>query len=147
MKCDVFLRKYGQNKCCLTYEGAEHAIHFLSRTTCAGDEIGWDFVTLVKTSKISFSAFCSDMSRRYRTNNILSVPFMSQVTFLKWFFSWIGQMKIDFRQHVDPWCKYDPPKLACDGTHVGVTLKYLDIQKSITTSDSTDGPLKPVHKR
>lgn len=146
LKCDVFLRKCLHNKCSLHYEGGLHSIHFLSKITCGGDEIGWDFVSLVKSSKISFTAFCDEMTRRYKTNNILSAPFMSTATFVKWIFSWIAQMKIDFRQHIDPWCKYKPNILACDGTHVGVALKNLKLDKPVTESEST-AVTKPAHKR
>ena len=56
---------------------------------------------------------------------------MSPATFIKWLFSWIAQMEIDFRQHIDPWCEYKPKMLACDGTHVGVSLKYMNNQTSV----------------
>ena len=46
------------------------------------------------------------------------------------------QMKIDFRQHIDPWCKYEPKILACDGTHVGAALKNLNLQNPITKPDN-----------
>ena len=90
--------------------------------TCAGDEIGWDFVSLVKSSKLSFTAFCDEMTRKYKTTNILSAPFMSVKTFVCWLFSWMACMKIDFSKEVDPWCKYQPKLLPGDGTHVGVAL-------------------------
>ena len=40
----------------------------------------------------------------------------------------MAQMKIDFRKEIDPWCKYDPKILACDGTHVGLSLRHLNLQ-------------------
>ena len=116
-------------------------------STSAGDEIGWDFVSSVRSSKISFTAFCNEMTRKYKTNNILSSSFMCPATFIKWFFSWIAQMKIDFRKHVYPWCKFKPEKLACDGTHIGVSLKQLKLKGGITKPDLQDNILKPVHKR
>ena len=108
------MNKCVSNNCSLTYEGTEDSIHFLSKSTCAGDEIGWDFVSLVKSSKISFTAFCADMTRKLRPANVLSCPFMSVGTFVKWVFSWMSQMKIDFRKEIDPWFKYEPKMLACD---------------------------------
>ena len=87
---------------------------------------------MVKSSRISFSAFCEEMTRKYKTSNILSAPLMSVGTFIKWIFSWMAQMKIDFRKHVDPWCQYEPKKLACDGTHAGAALKNLNLQNPIT---------------
>ena len=41
---------------------------FYTSTTCAGDEIGWDFIHAVKTSKISFTRFCNEMTWVYKTN-------------------------------------------------------------------------------
>ena len=70
--CNVFLLKCLRNNCTLEYSGEEHSIHFLSTMTCAGDEIGWGFVSLVKSSKLSFTSFCDEMTRKYKTNKILS---------------------------------------------------------------------------
>ena len=39
---------------------------FYTSTTCAGDEIGWDFIHAVKTLKISFTGFCNEMTRVYK---------------------------------------------------------------------------------
>ena len=36
---------------------------FTLQETVAGDEIGHDFTALVKNSKISFTGFCSEMTR------------------------------------------------------------------------------------
>lgn len=49
---------------------------------------------------------------------------------------------------VDPWCKHDPPMLAADGTHIGVSNKLLEItpQNCVTCQDSDD-KLTPLHKR
>ena len=51
-----------------------------------------------------------------------SGPFMSGNTFISWVFSWIAAFKIDFRKEVEPWCEYKPKILACDGTHIGVSV-------------------------
>ena len=48
----------------------------------------------------------------------------------------MAAMNIDFRKHIDPWCGYNPKVLACDGTHIGVSLKCIDLQKPITASDN-----------
>ena len=57
-----------------------------STATTASDEIGWDFITAVITTKSSFSAFCKEMTRKYQTTNIMAGPFMSPNTFIKCFF-------------------------------------------------------------
>ena len=136
-----------QDKCCLEYSGEQDSIFFLSNYTCAGDEIGWDFVSMVKTSKISFTAFCNEMTRKYQTINVLAAQFMCANTFVKWVFGWMGSMRIDFRKEVDPWCKYQPKVLACDGTHVGVSLRNMRLQTPITTADDAPTLVIPQHKR
>ena len=49
---------------------------------------------------------------------------MSINTFLKWFFGWMSNMKLDFRKEIDLVCGYNPQILVCDGTHIGVSNTY-----------------------
>ena len=72
---------------------------------------------------------------------------MTISTFVKWIFSWSGSMQIDLRKEVDPWCKYEPKILACDVTHIGVSMKYMKLDNPITSPDNTEAPSKPAHKR
>ena len=72
---------------------------------------------------------------------------MTISTFVKWLCSWIGSIHIDFRKEVDPWSKYEPIILARDGTHIGVSMKYMKCGNPITSPDNTETPSKPVHKR
>ena len=124
----------------------EQGICFSSKVTCAGDEIGWDFVQDVVSKRTSFKAYCDDMTRKYQTNNPLSTGFMSINTFLKWFFGWISNMKIDFRKEIDPVCGYNPKVLGCDGTHIGVSIKHLHLDKPVTQPD-LDELKKAKHQR
>ena len=55
ISCDVFFRKCLKSQCHLEYSGDQDSVFFLSNNTCAGDEIGWDFISMVKNSKISFT--------------------------------------------------------------------------------------------
>ncbi|MCG8623115.1 MAG: hypothetical protein MJE68_14115, partial [Proteobacteria bacterium] len=147
LTCDVYKIACIRKTCFLEYSGELHSLFFLSNMTAAGDEIGWDFISAVKTTKTSFTSFCNEMTRKYTTTNPLSAPFMSPNTFLKWLFSWIGSMNIDFRKDVDPWCLYNPKVLACDGTHIGVSIKHLNLTTPVTKADSSHGPVAPHHKR
>ena len=113
---------------------------------CAGDEIGWDFVSMMKTSKISLTSFCDEMTRKYKTTNVLAAPFMSSNTFVIWVFAWVESMKIDFREQIDPWCKYEPKLLACDGTHIGVSMKNMKLASPVTITDDPDREISPLHK-
>ena len=61
---------------------------FIQVQPCAGDEIRWDFIHAVKTSKISFTGFCNEMTRVYKTTHTNGDPFMSVKTF-GWFF-WVA---------------------------------------------------------
>ena len=45
-------------------EAATKGIFFYSNKTCAGDEIGWDFVSMVQKKKVSFTGFCTEMTHR-----------------------------------------------------------------------------------
>ena len=74
----------------------------------------------------------------YTTTNPLSCSFMSPNTFIAWFFGWLSAFRIDFRKHIDPWCAYKPEILACDGTHIGVSLKHLDLTRSVTSPDTDE---------
>ena len=109
-------------------QAAEEKGSFLKSThTDAGDEIGRDFIELVHRTKSSFSAYCNELTRRYQTTNIHSGPFMSGNTFISWFFSWIAAFKIDFQKEVHPRCEYKPRILACDGTHIGVSVRNMKL--------------------
>ena len=59
-------------------EAERRGIIFHSNKTCEGDEIGWDFICLVKKSKMSFTGFCTEMSRCYQTNAMNSMKFEPQ---------------------------------------------------------------------
>ena len=37
--------------------------------------------------------------------------------------------------------------LACDGTHIGVSVRNMKLEKPVTMPDIKDGALKPMHKR
>jgi hypothetical protein len=114
--------------------------------TGVGDEVGWDFISRVTSSRISFSGFCKEMSRLYQTTNIMAAPFMAPNTFIFWFFGWMSTMKIDFRKEVDPFCGYNPKILACDGTHIGVSCKF-QVLKSPCAEPDLNETVTPVHKR
>ena len=139
MLCDVYLVDcLALNPVCrLEYTGEQACLHFWTPETCAGDEIGWDFVWRIKRSRISFTAFCNEMTDIYRSNSLSSAKFMSRSTFVSWFFSWAGGMKIDFRSWVDPWCGHSPKILACDGTHIGMSLRLMDISPIDTAADDS----------
>ena len=125
----------------------EKSLFFLTTKTCAGDEIGWDFVNNVLKSKASFTGYCNEMTCRYQTTNILAGPFMSPNTFIKWFFAWLAGFKIDFRREVDPWCGHKPAMLACDDTHIGVSLRQMNLRNPVTSPDPTLPVLDACHQR
>ena len=106
----------------------EKCIFMLTKSTLIGDEIAWDFIQMVIHNKCSFTAFCNEMTRRYQTNNMMAGPFMSPKTFIRSFFGWMSAHRIDFQKEVDPWCMYSPKILACDGTHIGVSMCHMNIK-------------------
>ena len=115
--------------------GDQYSLFFYTMQSCAGDEIGWDFISAVKSSKISFTDYCNQMTRMYKTMKEDSDPFMSPKTFISWVFAWLSAFKIDFRKEVDLYCKYTPRMLACDGTHIGVSIRHLQLEKPVTKND------------
>ena len=122
-------------------------ITFHSKVTGVGDEVGWDFIRRVQTCKITFTGFCKEMTQVYQTNNLKSAPFMSPNTFTSWFFGWLSNHQIDFRKKgIDPWCKYEPELLACDGTHIGVAVRHMKDSNFVTVPELPH-KLKPIHKR
>ena len=135
-----FSIKCSKNTCEKHYSelAREEGIFFYTKMTCAGDEIGWDFIRAVKSSKISFTGFCTQMTNYYKTMHSNPQPFMAVKTFIGWFFGWLSAFKIDFRKHIDPFCGYKPKMLACDGTHIGVSLRHLKLEKPVTKPDKED---------
>ena len=132
--------KCSNNNCEIKYSdlAKEEGLFFYTKMTCAGDEIGWDFIRCVKSSKISFTGFCTQMTNYYRTTHSNPQPFMAVKTFIGWFFGWLSAFKIDFRKEIDPFCGYNPRVLACDGTHIGVSLRHLKLEKPVTKADRPD---------
>ena len=51
----------------------EQRICFCSKVTCAGDEIGWDFVQDVVSKRTSCKAYCDDMTRNIRPTTHLAL--------------------------------------------------------------------------
>ena len=74
-------------------------------------------------------------------------PFMSTNTFISWFFCWIAAFKIDFHQEHDPWCENKPAILACDGTHIDVSIRNLNLRMPVMEPDLPHVTLKAQHKR
>ncbi|XP_041347204.1 uncharacterized protein LOC121367125 isoform X1 [Gigantopelta aegis] len=130
--------------CLIPYDGSSHCLHFLSRNTAAGDEIGWDFVDRVLNTNITFSAYCTLMTNQYQRLYSLSAKFMSPQTFIAWWLSWASNFKVDFRVVCDI-CKYEPKYLACDGTKIGINFRHA----SVTPIEipSTDVKVDPCHRR
>ena len=133
----------------LTYKRAakKEGIFFLTSSTCVGEEIAWDFVNLVTKSHISFTAFCKEMTRRYKTTARNSRAFLSTKTFIDYFFAWMSAFKIDYTSEVDPFCKHNPPMLACDGTHVGLASKFQSAPHPVIMVDDPGAHAWPSHRR
>ena len=145
--CKYYKLLCKERNCGLTFHplAEKTCIFFSTGMTCAGDEIGWDFVNSVLKFKISFSGYCTEMTRKYITSMDNAPSFMSPNTFINWFFAQLASMKINFRKHIDPQCGHDPKILACDGTHIGVSIMNMDLQKTVCGIDS-DRVIKPKHK-
>lgn len=151
MTCNVKLMRCLSSGCdgALRYCGSQDGLHFLSSKTAAGDEIGWDFVALVRGGKLSFTGFVNEISRRYKTTNVGAIhAFMGLGTFIAWYMTWLVALGIDFRSEeaIDRWCMYNPDVLAMDGTHISCAINRLCLDKACTKSDVNDTVFSK-HKR
>ena len=121
-------------------------IHFNTKDTGAGDEIGWDFADHVMRSKISFGAYCDIMDDRYRRRNSNSASFiasfMANKPFIAWWFSWITKCKIDFRKPCNLYM-YQPKYLAADDTKIGINTKSATV---LPTETPTVDSLRDIPK-
>lgn len=129
------------------YEGGEDNIFFVSGVSGIAEEMFWDFHGWFNYGKLSFTKYCQQITLLYQTTNPKSAPFVSNKTFIQFFFSWIVRMGIDFRQEIDPFCRYDPEVLACDGTHVGVSLKHQRLDDPVTRPELEDEKPTPLHQK
>ena len=148
----------GECKLPFTLGAEEKFILLKTSFTAAGDEIGWDFVEAVHKTRCSFSSFYNEMTRRYQTTNIMAGPFMSPNNFISCFLvflfcfllffccCWISAFKINFRKEHKPWCGSTPPILACDGTHIGISIRNMKLEKPVTDPDLPDTTYKAQHK-
>ena len=93
------------------FGGENEGIFVLSKHTAAGDELGWDFIDMVRKGRVSFTAFCDLMTTRYKTTNPSGRKFMSPKTFVKWWLSWVAAFRLDYRKEIDPICQHDPKML------------------------------------
>ncbi|XP_047144680.2 uncharacterized protein LOC124818179 [Hydra vulgaris] len=118
----VFFRRCVGMSCIRYWDGAEHCVFRISSSTCAGYEIGWDFVDSVQTSGQTFSGYVTNMSNRYKRMCNNALPFMSNSVFISWFFGWTSHMGIDFREQCTM-CGDSNRILACDGTKLGIGFK------------------------
>ncbi|KAH3897506.1 hypothetical protein DPMN_021694 [Dreissena polymorpha] len=148
VKCDIHIREcYNSiSKPCriLWDEGDLDCIHVLSRDTAAGDEIGWEFVSMVMNSSCTFSSYCQFKNEMYKTRHN-KARFMDQTVFLNFWFSWASNMKIDFRIPCGV-CGYGPKRLCCDGTNVGVGFRNSNYEE-ITETNQALGINNTLHRR
>ena len=83
----------------------------------------------------------------YATTAYVTTAYTDNTLHFKCFFGWIASFKIDFRREVDLWCPYNLRMLACDGTHIGVSVRNMHLDPAVTTNDDKETTLKSVHKR
>ena len=70
---------------------------------------------------------------------------MDPAVFIKWWFSWASNMKINFRKPC-PVCKHTPKQLACDGTKIGVGFRHASFDE-ISKPDDPGTVLPTLHCR
>ena len=134
--------KCNMNKCQKKFSDMSGmwGIFFYTNTTCAGDEIGWDFIHVVKTSKISFTGFCNEMTRVYKTTHSNAQAFMSVKTFIGCFFGWLSAFKIDFCKEIDPFCRHNPK--ICDTEDQQIPWPHGHVTRCLFRDEDTHTHIK-----
>ena len=91
--CKYYKLMCKNGKCEINFHQLAESIglFFSTGMTCAGDEIGWDFVQSVLKFKTSFIGYCTEMTRRYITAMDNAPHFMSPNTFINWFFCMVSK--------------------------------------------------------
>ena len=88
-----------------------------NQRTCAGDEIGWEFVNKIMKTKCSFHAFC-ELKKDDYVGGCRQLKFMSAPTFRYWFRCWASHQDREFREQCQG-CGDNISVLGCDGTAIG----------------------------
>ena len=68
------------------YEGGEDNIFFVSGVSGIAEEMFWDFHGWFNYGKLSFTKYCQQTTLLYQTTNPKSTPFVSNKTFIQFFF-------------------------------------------------------------
>lgn len=84
------------------------------------------------------------MNNKYHRINSRSASFMSNNTFIKWWFSWISKFNINFRQPCKL-CKFNPKFLAADGTKIGINVNISTVTPVETPTSDTS--VNHCHRR
>ena len=102
-KCWLYQLKGQSGECSLQDTGENECIYFWFNEKAIAEEVFYKFERLM-FKKLTFSSYCEEMTATYNEYSHIKTSFMSKNTFINSFFGWLASMKIDFRQHVDPWC-------------------------------------------
>ena len=120
VRCQVLKRLCIAKTCILRWDGKSEYIFRLSTETCAGDELGWDYIAYVlHNSRPTFSGFCNIKNDEYSMRNNSCKKIMSPPTFEKWFLTWASHLKRKFTGQ-KLCCGTYPTMLAGDGTKTGI---------------------------
>ena len=138
MMCAISDFKCKANSCTKHYTGEKDRVFFLTETLGVGEEVLWDFLGWLDFGRLSFTKFCEQTTHIYHSVNPLCANFVSNRTFIDLFFSWVVCFDFDFRDEIDPFCGHDPVCLACDGTHIGISIKHLLLKEPITEPELQD---------
>jgi len=121
--CNVYVLSCLANICKLYWTGEDDSIFRISKVTCAGYELGWQFVAFIMNGKNTFRGFVTYHNEIYSLSDPHGESFMSVRLFIDWFFAWSSRMNFEFRQTCK-WCKGDTVSIACDGTQLGIGFKH-----------------------
>ena len=146
IRCCIFKWVCISGSCSVSYNPEQDGIFFWTQDTAIVDEVGYSFINKFLNMSCSFSAFCNDMTMEYQQIDTNAASFVSLPVFIDWWFAWAASWKIDFRNDVDPFCSHSPSMLVGDGTHVGVSVRRMNVFP-IQAPEDTERTVQTHHQR
>ena len=140
-----YVCKKETSECCIVYTGEKDAIFFWTKETAVVVEMGYDFLHHLLEIHGNFGTFFKDMDSKYKTFHHGIANFISVSTFENCFLKWAAALQIDFRTSSDPFCGSSPKQLACDGTHIRISFRQLQLHP--IDSPDVENALECTHRR
>jgi hypothetical protein len=124
-RCTVMVRWCLTHKCRVDFDGSEWGIFNYSGKTLVGYDVLQEYLHCALASGMTFSSFCTKMTRGYRMTYGREYDFLGRSTFLK---VYMAYAKLRTQPTDEPPCSICgrfPPVLQADATDLGMPLKFV----------------------